>query len=117
MPRGDGTGPNGAGPMTGRAEGYCAGYAVPGYLKPPVRYGQGWRHGFGRGWGRGFGRGRFGYMQPIVVQPAPQPQTPEQELDALKKIQRHLEAEKVDLEQEMGGVKARIDELKTTVKT
>jgi hypothetical protein len=56
-------------------------------------------------------------MQPIVVQPAPQPQTPEQELDALKKIQRHLEAEKVDLEQEMGGVKARIDELKTTVKT
>jgi len=26
MPRGDGTGPWGLGPMTGRAAGYCAGY-------------------------------------------------------------------------------------------
>lgn len=31
MPRGDGTGPAGLGPMTGRAAGYCAGYGVPGY--------------------------------------------------------------------------------------
>ena len=30
MPRGDGTGPGGFGPMTGRAAGYCAGYDVPG---------------------------------------------------------------------------------------
>ncbi|MGI6097596.1 MAG: DUF5320 domain-containing protein, partial [Dethiobacteria bacterium] len=27
MPRGDGSGPAGMGPMTGRAAGYCAGYA------------------------------------------------------------------------------------------
>ena len=34
MPRGDGTGPGGMGPMTGRAAGYCAGYSVPGYMNP-----------------------------------------------------------------------------------
>lgn len=34
MPRGDGTGPAGMGPMTGRAAGYCAGYAVPGFMNP-----------------------------------------------------------------------------------
>lgn len=48
MPRGDRTGPNGMGPMTGRAAGYCAGATAPGY------------GGFGeeRGFGIGFGRGR-----------------------------------------------------------
>ena len=34
MPRGDGTGPAGMGPMTGRAAGYCAGYNMPGYMNP-----------------------------------------------------------------------------------
>jgi hypothetical protein len=54
MPAGDGTGPMGYGPMTGRAAGYCAGYAVPGYMNPAPGYG--W---YGRGYGRGFGgRGR-----------------------------------------------------------
>ena len=67
MPGGDGTGPAGMGPMTGRAAGYCAGYPVPGYMNPiPGRggfgYGRGWGRGRGggRGWGRGFGRG-FGW--------------------------------------------------------
>jgi len=56
MPGGDGTGPGGMGPMTGRAAGYCAGYGVPGYANPmPGRF---WGRGFGlgRGWGGG-GRG------------------------------------------------------------
>jgi len=53
MPGGDRTGPLGAGPMTGRAAGYCAGYSTPGYMKP----GPGWGFGiWGRG-GRGGGRG------------------------------------------------------------
>ena len=43
MPRGDGTGPMGMGPMTGRGMGYCAGVAAPGYAGC----------GFGRGRGRG----------------------------------------------------------------
>ncbi|MBU1062297.1 MAG: DUF5320 domain-containing protein [Candidatus Omnitrophica bacterium] len=57
MPGGDGTGPMGMGPMTGRAAGYCTGYSMPGYANPIP--GRGWGFGFGRGrgWGRGFGRG------------------------------------------------------------
>jgi len=31
MPRGDRTGPQGMGAMTGRGAGYCAGFNVPGY--------------------------------------------------------------------------------------
>ena len=54
MPGGDRTGPLGAGPMTGRGAGYCAGHAVPGYANPTG--GRGW---FGRG--RAFGRGRGGF--------------------------------------------------------
>jgi len=54
MPRGDGTGPGGMGPMTGRGAGYCAGYSVPGYMNP---YG-GRYPGGGRAFGGGFGRGR-----------------------------------------------------------
>ena len=34
MPAGNGTGPLGFGPMTGRAAGYCAGYPVPDYMNP-----------------------------------------------------------------------------------
>ena len=49
MPRGDGTGPAGAGPMTGRAAGFCADYPMPGFTN----------YGGGRGyWGRGRGGGR-----------------------------------------------------------
>ena len=52
MPGGDGMGPGGMGPMTGRAMGYCAGYPVPGFANPGAGFGM----GFGRG--RGGGRGR-----------------------------------------------------------
>ena len=46
MPRGDGTGPMGMGPMTGRGAGICAGFGVPGFVN--------------RAFGIGFGRGRGG---------------------------------------------------------
>lgn len=74
MPRGDGTGPTGAGAKTGRAAGYCAGYDRPGFANPAT--GAARRPFFGRaagavggifgrprlGLGRGFrgGRGRGG---------------------------------------------------------
>ena len=49
MPRGDGTGPRGMGPMSGRGAGYCAGYDMPGFgNQVPGR-------GFGMGVGRGAG--------------------------------------------------------------
>jgi hypothetical protein len=54
MPRGDGTGPWGMGPMMGRMSGYCAGYGMPGHEYQMSR--QGFRKGFGRG--RGFLSGR-----------------------------------------------------------
>jgi len=54
MPRGDRTGPVGMGPMTGRGAGFCAGYAVPGYMNPGIGFGG--RRFFGRGM-RGGGRG------------------------------------------------------------
>lgn len=65
MPWGDGTGPWGMGPMTGRAAGYCAGYPAPGAMNPIPGFGRGMGfgrggggRGVGRGFGAGFGRGR-----------------------------------------------------------
>ena len=103
MPAGDGTGPFGYGPMTGRGAGYCAGYSVPGYANRIP--GRGW-FGFGRGRGRG-GRGFFrgsgrgwrnwfyatgmpgwsraGYTGPgYGAYPYPADITPKEELDMLK---------------------------------
>jgi len=94
MPRGDRTGPAGMGSMTGRAAGYCAGYAVPGYANPVP-----WR-GFGMGWGGGWGRGRrwrnwyyatslpgwarFGPTPTWGYGPYVEPITEEQEIASLK---------------------------------
>ena len=58
MPRGDGTGPIGSGPMSGRAAGICAGNCAPGYATRNPRY-CGPRGG--GAWGRGGqGRGAMG---------------------------------------------------------
>ncbi len=82
MPRGDRSGPMGAGPMTGRRAGYCAGYSVPGYANPAINsfgLGFGFRGG-GRGWRNMYyatgvpGWRSFGYEMP----------TPQQEAELLK---------------------------------
>ncbi|MBN1461802.1 MAG: DUF5320 domain-containing protein [Armatimonadetes bacterium] len=107
MPRGDGSGPMGMGPMTGRAAGYCAGYGVPGFANPVGGRGLGmaWGRGGGRGLGMGWGRGGWGrgpgrgwgfapaaYPGPYL---APEP-TAEEELSALRSqadwLQQQLEA-------------------------
>ena len=49
MPRGDGTGPNGMGPMTGRGMGRCGGGSAASQGRVT-----------GRGRGQGAGRGRAG---------------------------------------------------------
>ncbi|MGC8720235.1 MAG: DUF5320 domain-containing protein [Thermodesulforhabdaceae bacterium] len=63
MPGGDRTGPWGAGPRTGRAAGFCAGFGMPGYANPIPGRGSarwyGWRGGPGGGWGRGFRHRRW----------------------------------------------------------
>lgn len=58
MPGGDGTGPMGRGPLTGRGLGVCAGGTPVGY------YGQGYGMGLGRR--RGFGRGYASYRLPVA---------------------------------------------------
>ena len=124
MPRGDGTGPAGMGPMTGRAAGYCAGYQVPGYMNPVGGRGYGgWGRGGGRGWGRGFGRGfgwaRTGYGYPAwggVANPyvpgavpfAPA-MAPEQELDGLKQQAEYFQ-------DALGEIKKRIEQLEVESK-
>ena len=72
MPRGDGTGPAGRGPLTGRQMGYCAGSDQPGFASPAG----GFRRFFGGNWGMGRGRGRGmgqGYFaaNPDYVPPEP----------------------------------------------
>ena len=63
MPRGNGTGPEGFGPTTGRGAGFCAGNSRPGFMTPGGRGGMGFaRGGFRFGRGRGFsGRGGAGF--------------------------------------------------------
>jgi len=59
MPRGDRTGPEGEGPLTGRQAGYCAGNDRPGYGAPGPGY-------VGRRFvGRGFGARPLGRRGPV----------------------------------------------------
>jgi hypothetical protein len=123
MPRGDGTGPAGMGPMTGRAAGFCAGYSVPGYMNPVGGRGC-WGWGRGGGWGRrnwyyatGLpGWARAGYGLPAwggAVNPYAYGGTPfapglsaQQEIDALKGQAEYLE-------DSLDGIKKRIEELES----
>lgn len=99
MPFGNGTGPAGMGPMTGRAAGYCAGYNMPGYANPFSGRGFGGRGGRGGGWGRRgawYGTPYYGvpaYGVPAYGVPAygTAPYSPGQELDALKAQAQYLQ--------------------------
>ncbi|MBN2018681.1 MAG: DUF5320 domain-containing protein [Sedimentisphaerales bacterium] len=96
MPGGDGTGPVGMGPMTGRAAGFCAGFPAPGYMNPVGGRGyfgrgrgfggrgggRGWRHWFYATGLPGWARADYGYPAGPW---AGQPITAEQEIDSLKK--------------------------------
>ena len=46
MPFGDGTGPMGQGPMTGRGMGFCAGSSTPGCARPSFGRGRGFRNSY-----------------------------------------------------------------------
>jgi len=65
MPLGDGTGPLGLGPMTGRAAGFCAGFGRPGFTNPiPGRwFGWWWRIPYGYPYA-GFG---YPYYSPFYA--------------------------------------------------
>jgi hypothetical protein len=86
MPRFNGTGPLGYGPVTGRGLGPCGA-------------GMGWRKGLGRGYGRGFGWRNFGGYYPT--------QTP------TKKEETNMLSEEAEaLEEELRAIKSRLEELK-----
>jgi hypothetical protein len=105
MPRGDGTGPAGMGPMTGRAAGYCAGYPVPGYMNP-----YGGRLGLGFGWGRGrlwgypysapFGGAQYGPF------PYAAPYSRDQEKEALQNQVKVFEDQIAAIQKRIGEIEA-----------
>ena len=116
MPRGDRTGPQGMGPMTGRGAGYCAGFGAPGYMNRGPGMGSGggggrrghgggrghrnWFHATGMpGWQRA-GMGMAAYGFPAQAQAA----TGEAELEALKGQAEYLESS-------LDGIRKRIEEL------
>jgi len=82
MPAGNGMGPRGMGPMTGRTAGFCAGFGVPGYVNPGTSRGCGFGgRGGGRGWRNMFhATGLPGWARGGV----PAALAPAQELDVLK---------------------------------
>jgi len=116
MPRGDGTGPGGLGPMTGRAAGYCAGYSVPGYMNP---YGgrSGLGFGYGRGYGRGYGKGFWpAYPYPTTTAPTAYgggfyqpPVEPKQEMEMLTEDAKALK-------EQLDSINKRIAELEKSKK-
>lgn len=106
MPRGDGTGPQGMGSMTGRGLGQCAGYSAPGFANP-VGSGRGSEMAWGRGGGGGRGlamrrgRGGFGFVAPVAgVFPTAVP-------DEKTALKSHLSV----LEEQLAVVKAHLGEI------
>lgn len=126
MPGGDGTGPAGLGPMTGRAAGYCAGSPAPGYMSGGGRgfWGFG-RGGGGRGWRNQFyatgltgrqraamGRPVFGAVPPAAPYGAPfasAAMSNDQQLDALKGQADYFE-------DALDGIRRRIEEIEARAK-
>ncbi|HOW57688.1 MAG TPA: DUF5320 domain-containing protein [Smithellaceae bacterium] len=117
MPRGDATGPQGMGPMTGRGAGYCAGFNAPGYMNNIP--GRGLRTGFGRGMGgRSMRGGGFGFRNRFFATGFPgrawfsaytepyQNANPETEKEFLRD-------QATALENELKAIKARISELES----
>ncbi|MBN2208986.1 MAG: DUF5320 domain-containing protein [Candidatus Coatesbacteria bacterium] len=118
MPRGDGTGPMGMGPMTGRAAGFCAGYSVPGYMNAFAGRGAGFGGGFGRGHRNWFrATGLVGWQRAAMGMPAwgapgafaagafGPAMTQDQETESLTNQAKFLE-------NSLGEIRKRLEELK-----
>jgi len=99
MQRGDRTGPWGLSLRSGRGLGYCAGHSHPGFMNPGLGFlfGRGLRQaGYGRGWG---------YPYPPVAPFAYPPFAQDEEVASLE------EQAKI-LEDQLGQIRERLDELK-----
>ncbi len=111
MPQGDGTGPNGQGPMTGRRMGFCAGFNNPGFMNSG--FGRGLRRAFGNGFGNGRG---FGFRAGRFQQSAPQQSIPVQQFQPQviteEQEKEYLKEELEELKKETEEVQKRLKELK-----
>jgi len=120
MPGGDGTGPGGMGPMTGRGAGFCAGYPAPGYMNAAGGRGFGVR-GRGRGGGRGrrnqyyatglpgwvrAGLGYGAWGSPAAPSAGPVTPAPQQELEALKKQAADFRGALEEIQKRIGELQA-----------
>ena len=116
MPGLDGTGPWGAGPMTGGGRGFCnpawRGAYAPGYRG----FGRGW-FGWGRGYGRGWGWRAYapgwagGYWGPAYGGAyGPYGMSPSEEAEMLK-------AEAEDMKRALDEISKRIEELERQQQT
>jgi len=96
MPLGDGTGPMGFGPMTGRGAGFCAGFPVPGFMNPFGFW------GWGRGWRWFFRVPFFGYGFPFWgYSPF---MTSKEELEMLKSQAEYLRELLSDIERRISEI-------------
>lgn len=121
MPKGDGRGPMGMGPMTGRGAGYCSGYDIPGYMNNIP--GRGFGMGFGRnaGFGSRGGRGGgFGFRNRFYATGVPRralygggmaASYPNQDPETEKQF---LNNQAELLQKEMDAIKQRLDALSNT---
>jgi len=93
MPRGDETGPNGTGPMTGWGMGTCGGNAGCGFQGRGRGMGPcGGGFGFGRGRGQGRGLGFRNRAVQTAEMGVPDQAPPEASIEAgLDILQRHIE--------------------------
>lgn len=108
MPGGNGTGPNGMGPMTGRGAGYCSGNQAPGWANLVGGRGAGLGFGAGRGRRMGLsaagpaGRMRFRNFSAVPYQ-NPDPES----------VRQALKNQADSLQVELDIVKNRLQELGT----
>jgi len=103
MPRGDRTGPEGMGPMTGRALGYCRGSKSPGYTKNIPNYG---RMGMGRGFRHGYGYWRDNDPEPYMSDPE---ETLPKQADSMKILQDEMQK----LNKSLENISRRLEKLET----
>lgn len=116
MPRGNGRGPMGSGPMTGRGAGFCSGNGIPGYMNGGVGDGP-WAGGGRRGACRrgGFKGGRHGRLNRFFATGLPgwvhTSQYGKPGIDTDPELaERFLKARMESLQAEMDGIKKRLDE-------
>ncbi len=115
MPYGDGTGPEGMGPKTGKALGFCAGFNSPGFTKgvPRGRRGRGGGRKRRRGSNtdvnpRGISRPRDGRGRGITFQRSEVPERRElSEEEEAENLKNYAE----ELKKELEEVQKRIEEL------